>query len=389
MQEKSARVAIPGGTMIFRKEPDRIMKATLKIKPDAKILLIRVLGIGEGVMFGPVLKHLRRNYPETDIHVMTGNPQTGFFAGSGLVDNTIAVDESKLVSKNIPYVLRLIARLRKEKYDLVISSHPHVFYSLFVRMLGPRKSIGFNWSNRGIFYKIGIGPKVVPRPFQFMRLLEPLGIEGDAEVIPFFTPDDLEKSLELMKRIDKKTCTVVGFCPGGAQNTGINFTQKRWPLERYVELAGLLLKEEAKIAVFGGPSDKKEGIELTGKFGRDVHDLTGEFSLAETQAAMNYCDVIVAHDSGPLHMAVASGAPVVGIYGATRPSTCYDHGELIMLRHEVDCGPCCPEYPDQYPFDIPLQCDRDMECMMGISAKQVFNEVKPYLKSRTEQNVEI
>jgi len=389
MHERSSRAAIGNKALFFRKEPGRRMKATLKIKPDAKILLIRVLGIGEGVMFGPVMKHMRRSYPDADIQIMTGTLQAGFFAGSGLVDRTIAVDEKKIVSKNIPYMLRLLWRLRRESYDLVISSHPHIFYSIIARLIGAKQSIGFNWNGRGRFYRTRIGASRLRRPKQYFRLLEPLGIDGDVAVVPFFTPADLEKARALMSELDGASGTLVGFCPGGAQNPGVNFLQKRWPRERYVELAGFLQKHNVKIVVFGGPSDNEEGAELTERFGGIVVDLTGKLTLAETQAAMSRCDVIVAHDSGPLHLAVASGTHVIGIYGATMSEMFYEPSELTIVRNDVDCGPCCPEYPDEYPFRIPQECDTGLVCMKGISAEMIFEKVKPFLTSRTEQNVEI
>ncbi len=351
-------------------------------QPANKILVIRVLGIGEAVMFGPTLRCLRQSLPDAEIHLFTGRVLVPFFADSGLADRIIDIDEKRLLAKDVFYICKLLYRLRKEKYDMVICAHPSIWYSAFVRLLGVPNTIGFNWNSRGLLYTHRIGPRRVPRPQQFMRLLEPFQFRGDTKVFPFYRKEHLEKVKPYFSDMRETGCSIVGLCPGGAKNPGINFLQKRWPRQHYAELIQLLRGDGARILLFGGPSDREEADELTNNSEGDIYDLTGMLTISETQAAMSLCDIVVAHDSGLLHLAVASATLVFGIYGPTRPQTCYEPRTINVIQHTVDCGPCCAEYPDEYPFRIPDRCQNDLKCMRAIPAKAVHNQIKAHLKQK-------
>jgi len=352
-------------------------------KTYKKILVIRVLGIGEAVMFGPTLKCLRQNYPDAEIHLMTGKLLGGFFLDSALVDKTVEVDEGRLLSKDPLFVLGLARRLRKANYDLVICAHPHILYSVLVRMLGVRETIGFDWNGRGFLYRHRLKPKRVARPRQFLRLLEPLGLEGDPRTFPFCRGEQLREAQVFMDDLKKGDDLIVGMCIGGAKNPGVDFTQKRWPLDNYIALAEMLIRnEKARILLFGGHTDAEEGRIVQTRLGDNVYSAIGRFDIAGTQAVMSLCDLIVAHDCGPLHLAVASGCPVFGIYGATRPETCYDSGELTVIRGQTHCSPCCPEYPDEYPFDIPAECKEKVTCMAMVQPELVYENILTFMNAQ-------
>lgn len=360
------------------------MSRELRVRSDSKILVIRLFGIGETVMFGPTLKCLRQNFPNANIHLLTGNVLKDFFSNSGLVNKVIGTDENLLVKKNILYVTRLLVRIRKEKYDLVITAHPNLWCSLFTFLLNADNTIGFDYNKRGIFYKYRVKSKLDVRPRQFLKLLSPLGIEnGNLAVFPFYKSIHLKEMGKYVLNIKDEGFFPMGLCPGGARNPRVNFSLKRWPLENYLDLVNILLANHKKIKViiFGGKTDKNEADKFVERFGDDIMDFTGKLTITETQALMSFCDCIVSNDTGLLHLAVSSGAYVYGIYGPTMPETCYESGILNVIKNKVECAPCCPEDPKDYPFKINSECKESLKCLYTISPEIVYERLKERLIS--------
>lgn len=117
----------------------------------------------------------------------------------------------------------------------------------------------------------------------------------------------------------------IAIVPGGAPNLvrqqfserAPEQTLRRWPVERYVELAQQLLGRGWEVVLLGGPEDawvKPYFRELA------VSDCIGTLSLPEVILTCDLCDGVVSHDTGPLHLAGLSKACLVGIFGPTDPA---------------------------------------------------------------------
>jgi heptosyltransferase-2 len=136
---------------------------------------------------------------------------------------------------------------------------------------------------------------------------------------------------------------VVGICPSARHAT------KRWPKERYAELAVSLAREaDAKILLFGGPDDRELCGEIAGvvrtQAGADrVADLSGSLSLLGTAAAMEFCDVIITNDSGLMHIAAAKQRNLIALFGSTVREFGFfpvNDNSLVLERMGLSCRPC-------------------------------------------------
>jgi heptosyltransferase-2 len=117
---------------------------------------------------------------------------------------------------------------------------------------------------------------------------------------------------------------------------------KQWPLENYVEL-GLWLQREhhARILVVGGIADMGIGRELASKLGPSAIDASGKTTLKQTAALLKRCCLFIGNDSGPMHIASAVGAPVVGIFGPSCPHRFMPwNNPRVIVREPVPCSPC-------------------------------------------------
>ncbi len=143
--------------------------------------------------------------------------------------------------------------------------------------------------------------------------------------------------------------------PGGARNMLRDDALRRWPLENYVALAEALLANGCNVVLSGGPEDAWvcppfQHLRLAlaragegGEGGEGVDDVIGTLSLVESLSLFDSADVVITHDTGPLHLAGLTRSAVIGIFGPTDP-----HGRLPQRANCVAlwggegfaCRPC-------------------------------------------------
>jgi heptosyltransferase-2 len=122
---------------------------------------------------------------------------------------------------------------------------------------------------------------------------------------------------------------------------------KRWPAERFAALGReLQARDRCRIVLVGGPGDREVGREVaraleTPPLVPPPIDLVGETDLATLGAVLAGARLVVANDSGPMHLARAVGAPTVGIFGSTAPKwTAPRGGEVVTADERPGCAPC-------------------------------------------------
>ena len=155
---------------------------------------------------------------------------------------------------------------------------------------------------------------------------------------------------------------------------GSNAPSRRWDTARFAELAAKLNGAGWQVLVFGGPADARLTAQVAGVA---AVDLGGRTDLCTLAAGLASCAVVVSNDSGPMHLAAAVGAPVLGLFGAGDPVATRPLGEHCqVLRHpELPCVPCvknsCPRRGPGY-----ILPDAERECLRLIEVKDVLMAVQ-------------
>jgi heptosyltransferase-2 len=145
---------------------------------------------------------------------------------------------------------------------------------------------------------------------------------------------------------------------------------KRWPAENFAAVAREVSRTIARCIwlVFGGPDDVKLGDEIVGRAGGSVINLAGQTSLRQLMALLKLCRVLLANDSGTMHVAAALGTPVVVPFGSTSPELTGPglpgDPRHQLLQFQTPCSPCFRRI-----------CPIDFRCMTGISVEQVLAAV--------------
>lgn len=158
---------------------------------------------------------------------------------------------------------------------------------------------------------------------------------------------------------------VVGLFPGG------NAPSRRWPADRFHELARRLGNAGSWTLVFGGADERETTAGVCEGVPRAV-DLGGSTSLRELAGGLLACDALVTNDSGPMHLAAALGRPVVSLWGAGDPRQTRPLGApgRRVGRFDLPCVPCvrnrCPRSGEGYVLER-----AERECMRLIEVEEV------------------
>jgi len=150
-------------------------------------------------------------------------------------------------------------------------------------------------------------------------------------------------------------------------NVGARWPTKRWPPSRFAEVASRAVRERgASLIAVGAPEDRDLVDDLIARLGGlPILDLSGRTTLPRLAAVMAASDCVLSNDTGPLHLAAAAGARVVGVYTCTSPRKTGPYGpQGVAVASRVYCAASCVK-----------TCAR-MECMTELSPDRVWQAVR-------------
>jgi lipopolysaccharide heptosyltransferase II len=197
-----------------------------------------------------------------------------------------------------------------------------------------------------------------------------------------FEPTEVERQAVL-----SSSHMQVALLPGGGSNPGMELTAKRWPLDRYRELARRLVQElDAEVLLIGGPDDAAlnaqllEGLDVAEG---SVKNIAGKTSFGELAAQLERCALLIGNDSSPMHLAAAVGIPVIAIFGPTSPQEYgpypLDDPKHIALWHPLSEQPCF--------FMGRMQTSEQCRCIEAVTLDEVWQAVQQLIPSIESKEV--
>lgn len=343
------------------------------------VLIIMMGGIGNMIFLTPALKALRKALPSSSFCFLLGPyGAEKVIEGSDLLDQKITVGLEKFtgVSGN----MRLIRKLRQEHFNLSITStgtNP-LKSSLLCALANIEYRVGENIGGKGIFYNLKV-------PFDTERhevegnihLVQRLGIDvEDRLLFVQMSEKNKESAQKFFAQHNIEGKVVVGLHPG----SGVHQAEfKRWPRERFAQLADKLITDfGASVVIFGGTEETELAEEIKDRMRSAPLIMTGQSPLGETAALIEGCSLFISNDSGLLHVACAVDTPSIGIFGPTNPRRTGPYPDLsAVFRKDLACSPC-------YEGNS-IHCDH-FECLYLITVDDMIEEVKKRLKRHAPQD---
>lgn len=322
-----------------------------------RIGLVKLGAIGDVVNTLPLANRLRAGYPQARITWIIGPGPARLLAGHACVDEFYVLDVRQRSS-----LWRAWRELRARRFDLVLDLQRLIKSGLIAWASGAPQRLGFDTARSKESSWIFSNQRIAPNPHPGVTVAQYLEFADYLE-LPQCTPR-FDLPFEEYEPAPAGTKRVV-------LNLGASWRSKLWFEERWAQLATRLTQElGAQVCLCGGPEDASSAARVQALVKVPLINAVGQLSLRGTAGLLRSAHLVISGDTGPLHMAVALGTAVIGLYGAADPRRTAPFGqEHAVIRHPVPCSPCRKR-----------ECFvAGQPCMSGIEVENVFQAARARL----------
>ena len=325
-----------------------------------KILVVRSGAIGDVIMTNPFLRAIRKKFPKSKISYLVGEWSKKALENNRNIDEIISFDDKIIYGKKLTGTIKLINKIRKEKFDVCFMLDKSYHWGILGFLFGIKTRIGFDRKGEGFANHLNVlfdGTKYEADYNLMLARKAGADIKNKKTEILLSKQDmDFADSFIIKNRIKGR---IIGIAPGGAKNPGQEMAAKRWPAEKYEELVKRLCKNN-KIILFGGPGDTEINHKIIkAASSENVFDSAGKTTIKQAAALMKKCKLFITHDSGPMHIAASTGIKVIALFGPTDPKRFAPRNATVISSKNK----CCPCYDLYGSYE---KC-RNLDCMNSIS----------------------
>ena len=335
------------------------MNPLTNLTQQANILLIRLSSLGDVLLTTPAIRTLRQRLPRTKISMLTDEPYRDLVNQNPHLDEVLTVNRK---DKGLVPSLQLINLLRSKKFDVVFDFQRKFGTSLISWLTQAQIRVGFHRPNGYLL----TNPVAIDRHNRqhviddYFQLLGVVGIPADDRELELHVSQ--ENRAFAAQKIGQESVAILG--PTLGLFPGASWEFKQWPAQRFVEIGRRYIQDyQGRVLIFGSSTERALSEHIAEQIGSSAKSLAGEFRLGQLAGFIEHCDLFIANDTGPMHMATALGIPTICLFG---PGNYHKFRPLsskhISLRYEVACSPC-------KPFNKHCQIN---ECMQGISVNLVW-----------------
>jgi heptosyltransferase-2 len=279
--------------------------------PRERVLICAVNWIGDSVMAMPAVQQFREAHPSAQIIVLVKPALRPLWQLHAAPDGIVSI------AGGIGGTLRTAARVRAARADIAYIL-PHSFRSALIPWLArvPERR-GLPGHARDWMLTRVARPREAPgrthQAFEYLDLLMPERMDRDLPPPVLRVPEEARRVA--LERLSSVASPRVALLPGAARGPS-----KQWPPEHFVALGRLLTSRlRAGVVVLGSPAEIDLCGRVSAQIGAATLNLAGRTSLPDLIALLRACDLVVANDSGGLHLSAAVGTPLVALYGITDP----------------------------------------------------------------------
>lgn len=317
-----------------------------------KILVIRFSSIGDIVLTTPVVRCLKQQIPNAEIHFLT---KTNFVS---LVENNPYVSKIYSIKDKVTEIRK---ELENENYNFIIDLHHNLRSARAKRMLNA-KAFSFNKLNIEkwllVNFKINKLPNIhiVDRYFETVKTLN---VTNDNAGLDFFIPE--KDFVDIASTFKLSANNYHALVVGGSYYT------KQIPLNKLQDICRL---SDKPIIVLGGKEDAATGLQLEKEFANKVFSACGKFNINQSASIVQQADKVITSDTGLMHIASAFKKDVFSLWGNTVPEFgMYPYlpgkNSKILEVKNLSCRPCSKLGYSKCPKG-------HFKCMQNIDVKEIF-----------------
>lgn len=337
------------------------MSKEIELNPGDKLLISRTDRLGDLILALPFVQTMKARYPQCQVDVVASLYASPILENNDRIDGIVRVLNRQLVSDRF-YRKDLLNKIKAANYKAVAVLYPgrsisHLFYKanipIRIGTAGRFHSVLFN---HHVFHSRKSNRKhEAEYNMDFLRFFR----DGPCSIQPHVYPSkwELANARRVLDAIGVRGPFVV-LHPGSGGSA------ERWPLHRFLDLHEVLVSRDYQVVMSGS---EEEGLMIEKaclERGIKPRKIYGDTDLRTLAAALSLATVVVANSTGPLHLAVAVGTRVVGLYPGKAVMAPARWGPLgkhdrVLLPPNKECT--CPE--------------GECTCMLNIPASAVAEKV--------------
>jgi lipopolysaccharide heptosyltransferase II len=327
------------------------------------ILIVRSAYIGDVVMTLPILKPLRKRFPQAHITFLTSETARPVLENNPFIDEIITYSPFWFYPTPKGAYFAFIKHMRQKRFDIVIEARGDIRELLL--LVFPLKA------TYTISHAVGGGgfllSHIVPSAGRNHR------VEYHLEIARFLgceVCDAIEWDMYLSPDEQKKCSDVLAAHKLAdsffAAHPGSRVPLKAWPEDRCARLYDLLITEYCRpLVIFGAEGDRGMIDRITAGMKQRPIVMTGNLDLREFAAMVSRAGIFICNDSAPMHIAVAMKVPTVAVFGPSKSGETGPYGRNVrVVEKDFSCRFCCDE----------TTCSHEAYhgCMLSIEPQDVF-----------------
>lgn len=327
------------------------------------ILVVNVNWVGDVIFSTPFMRALRKKRPDARISCLLHPRCVQMLEGNPNIDEIIIYDEEG-VHRSLYGKFRLIRNLRRKRFDTAFILHRSFTKALIAYLAGIGERVGYPTKNRGwvLTKSIEEPDEELHKVDYFLNIAKGCGIEPSGGHYEFFVDESDRKYIrEFLKKAGiPEDGRVAVLCPAG------NWAPKRWPAPRFAALGDMLAQKLGfNVVISAAAKDASLAEEVRGLMKSPAVAAAGNTDLKQLGALLERAGLVVANDTGPMHIASALGVDTIALFGPTSPGITGPHGggRYSVIFRNKRCDVPCYE----------LACTHN-SCMDAISVEDVFDE---------------
>ncbi len=293
-----------------------------------KILILRFSSIGDIVLTSPVVRCLKQQLKNSEIHFLTKKSFVSVVQNNSNIDKVFSFEKD---------VTEILPKLKKENYDWVIDLH-HNLRSMRVKRALDKPSKSFNKLNIEKWLLVNLKINRLPDKHIVERYFETvahLGIKNDLKGLDFFI--DAKDEVDIFSLPKEFSTGYIALVIGAKHNT------KKLPTEKIIFICKNLNRP---IVLIGGKEDLETGEKITSQIST-TFNACGKYNLQQSASLIKQAEKIITHDTGMMHIAAAFQKNIISVWGNTVPEFGmypYMPGNEINSKivevKNLSCRPC-------------------------------------------------
>ncbi|MFH1858431.1 MAG: glycosyltransferase family 9 protein [Candidatus Omnitrophota bacterium] len=339
-----------------------------------RILLVRPDRVGDVLLSSPSFEAARKALPEAFLIALVAPHSREIVDLNPHLNGYVLLDK-KGNHRGLFGMLRFVRELRRYHFDTAVVLHGTRRVHLALALAGIPLRVGYDRKWGFLLTRRLKDVKVFGEKHEAeysLDLLRALGLT--VETASVYMPTTHESDVRIERFLEEQ-----GVGPKDrlvAIHPGASSVSKRWMSERFAEVGDCLREWGYQAVIVSGPQDAEAGRAVLRAMKRPGVDACGQTTVRELASLFKRAELLISNDSGPVHVAVGVGTPVVSIFGRNQPGLSQKRwGPLgkrdVVLQKEVGCSACAAD-----------DCPIDFECLRSLTVEEVLEAARRILGAR-------